>query len=54
VNAVGRDNNFTVNARRNDQSRLPAISRPDTIEEFRVLTNTFDADMAQLRRVVNW
>src|SRR5215470_2807739 len=43
----GRDNNFTVNGGDgNDQfANLPAIQpSPDSIEEFRVLTNTFDAE----------
>lgn len=43
----GRDNNFTVNGGDgNDQfAGLPAIQpSPDAIEEFRVLTNTFDAE----------
>ncbi|MDQ1410918.1 MAG: hypothetical protein QOJ41_2653, partial [Acidobacteriaceae bacterium] len=43
----GRDNNFTVNGGDgNDQfANLPAIQpSPDTIAEFRVLTNTFDAE----------
>jgi hypothetical protein len=43
----GRDNNFTVNGGEgNDQfAGLPAIQpSPDAIEEFRVLTNTFDAE----------
>lgn len=43
----GRDNNFTVNGGDgNDQfANLPAIQpSPDSIAEFRVLTNTFDAE----------
>ena len=43
----GRDNNFTVNGGDgNDQfANLPAIQpSPDAIAEFRVLTNTFDAE----------
>lgn len=43
----GRDNNFTVNGGDgNDQfAGLPAIQpSPDAIAEFRVLTNTFDAE----------
>jgi hypothetical protein len=43
----GRDNNFTVNGGDgNDQfAGLPAIQpSPDAISEFRVLTNTFDAE----------
>jgi Carboxypeptidase regulatory-like domain len=43
----GRDNNFTVNGGDgNDQfANLPAIQpSPDSISEFRVLTNTFDAE----------
>jgi hypothetical protein len=43
----GRDNNFTVNGGDgNDQfANLPAIEpSPDSIAEFRVLTNTFDAE----------
>ena len=43
----GRDNNFTVNGGDgNDQfANLPAIQpSPDSIGEFRVLTNTFDAE----------
>src|SRR6266852_7743746 len=43
----GRDNNFTENGGDgNDQfANLPAIQpSPDSIEEFRVLTNTFDAE----------
>jgi hypothetical protein len=43
----GRDNNFTVNGGDgNDQfANLPLIQpSPDSIEEFRVLTNTFDAE----------
>ena len=43
----GRDNNFTVNGGDgNDQfANLPVIQpSPDSIEEFRVLTNTFDAE----------
>ena len=43
----GRDNNYTVNGGDgNDQfANLPAIQpSPDSIEEFRVLTNTFDAE----------
>jgi hypothetical protein len=43
----GRDNNFTVNGGDgNDQfAGLPAIEpSPDAIAEFRVLTNTFDAE----------
>jgi len=45
-----RDNNFTVNGGDgNDQfANLPAIQpSPDSIEEFRVLTNTFDAEYGQ-------
>jgi len=43
----GRDNNFTVNGGDgNDQfANLPLIQpSPDSIAEFRVLTNTFDAE----------
>ena len=43
----GRSNNFSVNGGdANDQfANLPAVQpSPDTIEEFRVLTNTFDAE----------
>ncbi|MGH9581013.1 MAG: carboxypeptidase regulatory-like domain-containing protein, partial [Terriglobales bacterium] len=43
----GRSNNFNVNGGdANDQfANLPVIQpAPDTIEEFRVLTNTFDAE----------
>ena len=43
----GRDNNYTVNGGDgNDQfANLPAIQpSPDAIAEFRVLTNTFDAE----------
>jgi Carboxypeptidase regulatory-like domain len=43
----GRDNNFSVNGGDgNDQfANLPAIQpSPDSIAEFRVLTNTFDAE----------
>ncbi len=43
----GRDNNFTVNGGDgNDQfANLPAIQpSPDSIAEFRMLTNTFDAE----------
>ena len=43
----GRANNFNVNGGdANDQfAALPAVQpSPDTIEEFRVLTNTFDAE----------
>ncbi|MBZ5526684.1 MAG: TonB-dependent receptor [Acidobacteriia bacterium] len=43
----GRDNNFTVNGGDgNDQfANLPAVQpSPDTIAEFRMLTNTFDAE----------
>jgi Carboxypeptidase regulatory-like domain/TonB dependent receptor len=43
----GRSNNFSVNGGdANDQfANLPAIQpTPDAIEEFRVLTNTFDAE----------
>lgn len=43
----GRDNNFTVNGGDgNDQfANLPAIQpSPDAIAEFRMLTNTFDAE----------
>src|SRR5438309_3076259 len=43
----GRDNNFTVNGGDgNDQfANLPAIQpSPDSIAEFRILTNTFDAE----------
>jgi Cna protein B-type domain. len=43
----GRDNNFTVNGGDgNDQfAGLPAIQpSPDAISEFRVITNTFDAE----------
>src|SRR5258705_1938576 len=43
----GRDNNFTVNGGDgNDQfANLPVIQpSPDSIAEFRVLTNTFDAE----------
>src|SRR6266478_1706093 len=43
----GRDNNFTVNGGDgNDQfAGLPAIQpSPDAIAEFRILTNTFDAE----------
>src|SRR6266403_3460848 len=43
----GRDNNFTVNGGDgNDQfANLPAIQpSPDSLSEFRVLTNTFDAE----------
>jgi hypothetical protein len=43
----GRDNNYTVNGGDgNDQfANLPAIQpSPDSIAEFRVLTNTFDAE----------
>ena len=43
----GRSNNFSVNGGdANDQfANLPAVQpTPDTIEEFRVLTNTFDAE----------
>jgi len=50
----GRDNNFTVNGGDgNDQfAGLPAIQpSPDAIAEFRVLTNTFDAEYgAEFRR----
>ena len=43
----GRSNNFSVNGGdANDQfANLPAVQpTPDSIEEFRVLTNTFDAE----------
>ncbi len=43
----GRSNNFSVNGGdANDQfANLPAVQpSPDSIEEFRVLTNTFDAE----------
>ena len=43
----GRDNNFTVNGGDGNDlfAGLPAIQpSPDAIEEFRVLTNTFDAE----------
>ncbi len=46
----GRSNNFTVNGGdANDQfANLPAIQpSPDTIQEFRVLTNTFDAEFGR-------
>jgi carboxypeptidase family protein len=46
----GRDNNFTVNGGDgNDQfANLPAIQpSPDSIAEFRVLTNTFDAEFGR-------
>jgi hypothetical protein len=46
----GRSNNYTVNGGDgNDQfANLPAIQpSPDTIEEFRVLTNTFDAEFGR-------
>ena len=43
----GRSNNFSVNGGdANDQfANLPAVQpTPDSIDEFRVLTNTFDAE----------
>ncbi|HUI42817.1 MAG TPA: carboxypeptidase regulatory-like domain-containing protein [Terriglobia bacterium] len=46
----GRSNNFTVNGGdANDQfANLPGVQpSPDTIEEFRVLTNTFDAEFGR-------
>jgi len=46
----GRSNNFMVNGGdANDQyANLPAIQpSPDTIQEFRVLTNTFDAEFGR-------
>jgi len=46
----GRSNNFTVNGgEANDQFvNLPGIQpSPDTIEDFRVLTNTFDAEFGR-------
>jgi len=46
----GRSNNFMVNGGdANDQfANLPAVQpSPDTIEEFRVLTNTFDAEFGR-------
>jgi Carboxypeptidase regulatory-like domain len=46
----GRSNNFMVNGGdANDQfANLPAIEpSPDTIQEFRVLTNTFDAEFGR-------
>ena len=46
----GRSNNFMVNGGdANDQFvNLPAVQpSPDTIEEFRVLTNTFDAEFGR-------
>ncbi|MGD0922797.1 MAG: carboxypeptidase regulatory-like domain-containing protein [Terriglobia bacterium] len=46
----GRSNNFTVNGgEANDQFvNLPGVQpSPDTIEEFRVLTNTFDAEFGR-------
>ncbi|MBZ5516540.1 MAG: carboxypeptidase regulatory-like domain-containing protein [Acidobacteriia bacterium] len=46
----GRSNNYTVNGGdANDQfANLPAIQpSPDAIEEFRVLTNTFDAEFGR-------
>jgi len=46
----GRSNNFMVNGGdANDQfANLPSIQpSPDTIEEFRVLTNTFDAEFGR-------
>jgi hypothetical protein len=46
----GRSNNYTVNGGdANDQfANLPAVQpSPDTIEEFRVLTNTFDAEFGR-------
>lgn len=46
----GRSNNFSVNGgEANDQFvNLPAIQpAPDTIEEFRVLANTFDAEVGR-------
>ena len=46
----GRSNNYTVNGGdANDQfANLPAIQpSPDTIEEFRVMTSTFDAEFGR-------
>ena len=46
----GRSNNFMVNGGdANDQfANLPAVQpSPDTIQEFRVLTNTFDAEFGR-------
>lgn len=46
----GRSNNYTVNGgEANDQFvNLPGVQpSPDTIEEFRVLTNTFDAEFGR-------
>src|SRR5208282_4214943 len=46
----GRSNNYTVNGGdANDQFvNLPGVQpSPDTIEEFRVLTNTFDAEFGR-------
>ena len=46
----GRSNNYTVNGGdANDQfANLPGVEpSPDTIEEFRVLTNTFDAEFGR-------
>ena len=46
----GRSNNYTVNGgEANDQfANLPGVQpSPDTIEEFRVLTNTFDAEFGR-------
>jgi hypothetical protein len=46
----GRSNNYTVNGgEANDQFvNLPGVEpSPDTIEEFRILTNTFDAEFGR-------